>query len=804
MLLQRSFDQLTSVREIKRQRIESFFERKCKEVSFFAQSRTVIEAMQEFKAAFAAMHKAKISPQQIALLRKYYAEELIGKLPVHLQKDILIDSLLPRTEAGLFLQSQYLTRIKTSFVANAYHNVHEKYHELISQFLNTYGYYDIFLIDDQTGHIVYSVAKETDFATSLLSEAHANSNLGRLFRRIRYTGLQTQVILCDYNLYLPSYLAPAAFLATPIFDGNKKIGTLAFQIAIDKIDEVMTSNRAWQEEGLGKSGETYIVGNDYRMRTNSRFIIETPTKYLQQLEKYNIDSTERQQIAFYQTTVLFRRIYTDAVKRAFSGQSGIDIIRDYRGADVLSAYTPLQIADVQWALIAEIDADEAFAPVYDFAWRSVRTATLAVLGIVLFAMLVAYTFTKPITALVEGTKALSRGELESRVNIPSTDELGKLADAFNQMAISLQQQHRELLDKQAQIERQKEELLAQSEALRNTNDEINMQNEELRQMMEEIEVQRDNILEKTAILEQQKKEMIVQVEKLQSLNQELQHRNLLLNEQKEEIERQAAALDLANQQVNQILLDLHKKQQQLEKKNEQITASINYAKRIQQALLPAQEAIAEAIPENFVLFSPCDIVSGDFYWFARKDYLTFLMAHNLLHKIVLSQHNYQPDAILSEMYVGVRELLNQDVTNNRDGMEIALCVIDHQQHTLRFAGAGLPLCYVENGELHVIKGDRHSIGGDCKKMQKQNLSFMQHSLDLNATQRTFYIYSDGFQDQFGGRHNKKYMSKRFRDFLHTLSFMPMPMQYDRLQRELLQWKGNQEQTDDILVIGFRL
>jgi serine phosphatase RsbU (regulator of sigma subunit) len=820
-LRSRSFDQLTSVREIKRKRIESFFEHKREEISFFAQSSTVVEAMQEFKAAFAAMRETTVSPQQITNLRKYYAEEFVRKLPVHLQKNTIIDSLLPRTEAGLFLQAQYLTRIQTPFTANKYHSTHEKYHGLMNRFLNTYGYYDIFLIDDETGHIVYSVAKEIDFATSLLNEVHATSNLGQLFRRIRHTGLKTQVILCDYDLYLPSYLAPAAFLATPIFDGDKKIGTLAFQIAIDKIDEVMTGNRAWQEEGLGQSGETYIVGSDYRMRTNSRFIIESPAEYLRQLEKYAIDSTERQQITFYQTTVLFQHIATDAVKRALSGQSGIDVVHDYRGIDVLSAYTPLQIADVRWVLLSEIDVDEAFAPVYAFAWRSVRTAGLAALGIVLFALLVAYTLTKPITALVRGTQALSRGELDARVQIKQSDELGVLAQSFNAMAVSLQQQRQDLLNKQAEIEQQKEELIAQTENLRVANDEINMQNEEIRQMMEEVEVQRDNILEKTTILEQQKEEMMVQAENLQSLNEELHHQNRLLNEQKEEIERQAAALELANQQIGQVLLDLREKQQQIEKKNEQITASINYARRIQQALMPVPEMMAEAIPENFVLFSPRDIVSGDFYWFARKDHMTFLaavdctghgvpgalmsvMAHNLLHKIVLSQQHYQPGHILAEMHVGVRELLNQDITNNRDGMEIALCAINHRQHTLHFAGAGLPLCYVENGELHVVKGDRHSIGGSYGRLHGQNLSFAEHSFDLGASQRTFYIFSDGFQDQFGGRHNEKYMSKRFHNFLHTISFMPMPMQHERLQQELMQWKGHQQQTDDILVIGFRI
>lgn len=818
-LRKRSFDQLISVREIKRKRIESFFARKREEIGFFARSRTVIEAMKEFQAAFDAVRDASVTPRRKALLHAYYAEELISKLPASIQKNINIDSLLPRTNTGLFLQAQYLTRIRTPFVNHPYHAVHEKYHNLMSRFANIYGYYDIFLIDDRDGNIVYTVAKEIDFATDLLSGPHANSSLGRLFRQIRHTGLKEQVILCDYDLYLPSYLAPAAFFVAPVFDGDIKIGTIAFQIDISRIEEVMTGNRAWREEGLGETGEAYIVGSDYTMRTNSRFIIESPDEYVQHLS--NLDSASAERIRFYRTTILFQRVETRAAKRAVNGQSGIDIIRNYRGAEVLSAYSPLQIADVQWGLVAEVNTNEAFAPVYIFARRAAVTMGLAAAGIVAAALLIAYGFTRPIRALVKATEAIASGKLDTRVKVLQNDEIGVLARSFNEMAASLQQQRQDLLNKQAEIEQQKEELHAQAENLRIANEEISMQNEEIRQMMEELEAHLENSEAKNQLLEKQKQEIATQAEELKKLNEELQQQNLLLNKQKEEIARQAAALDIANRQVSDMLLKLRNKQQQLERKNEQTAASINYAKRIQQALMPPPEQIAAAIPESFILFIPRDIVSGDFYWFAQKDNMIFIavvdctghgvpgalmsvMAHNLLHKIVISEKNYQPGKILEEMHIGVRELLNQDTTDNRDGMEIALCAIDQKQRILHFAGAGLPLCFVENGALHVIKGERYAVGGSAGKKMHEELTFTQHDFSLAEGPRMFYIYSDGFQDQFGGKHNEKYMSKRFRSFLHTLSFMPTELQYERLRQEFLQWKGDEEQTDDILVIGFRI
>ncbi|MCS6967040.1 MAG: SpoIIE family protein phosphatase [Cytophagales bacterium] len=821
ILQKQAFEQLVSVREVKKNSIEIFFERKRAEIAFFAQSRTVIDAMKEFKAAFTSANDMPVNKDQINALKAYYKKELIDKLPEQVQSQINVDSLLPSTNAGIFLQLQYLTRIRTPFVEHPYHAIHEKYHPLMSRFLNTYEYYDIFLIDDQSGHIIYTVAKEIDFGTSLLSEFHANSNLGDLFRRIRYTGLKNQVIFCDYALYLPSYMAPAAFLAAPIFEGDKKIGTLAFQISINKINQVMTSNNAWKEEGLGNSGETYLVGSDYKMRTDARFFLESPEEYLQKLDLYQTDSLSRQNIQFYKTTILFQSVTTPSVRQALNGQTGIEIIEDYRKTKVLSAYTPLQISDVKWVLIAEIDVEEVLSPVYASAWRIVKTTGLTALGIILIGLAIAYSFIQPINLLVKATEQLSSGNLEARVRISRSDELGILANSFNQMAYSLEQQRQELLKKQAEIQHQKEELAAQAERLRLANEEISMQNEEIRQVMEEIEAQRDSILEKNAVLEQQKEEIIVQSENLQKLNEELQRQNELLNQQKQEIQRQAVALELANRQVSQVLAELSEKQQQLQTKNEQIIDSIKYAKRIQQALLPPVEAIAEVLPESFVLFIPRDIVSGDFYWFAQKDNTTFLavvdctghgvpgammsvMAHNLLHKIILYQNNKEPGRILEEMHIGVRELLNQEITNNRDGMEIALCAIDRTQGIMHFAGAGLPLCYVENGQLYVIKGERYSVGGNLSNIPNQYLTFQQHSFSLNSVQRTFYIYSDGFQDQFGGSRNQKYMSKRFRNLLHALSFMPMSMQYERLQQEFVEWKGNEEQTDDVLVIGFKI
>jgi len=829
-LRNRSFDQLTTVREIKKKKIEEYFLQIRQEISFFAQSNVVIQAMKDFKEVFYQIKPESITQEYKSNLVRYYENQLLARIEHHNRDTFQAEKIIPQNPTSIYLQYHYLIDNQHIFEPNIYHQVHEKYHTTISNFLTTYGYYDIFLIDDQTGYILYTVAKEVDFATSLLSDFHANTNIGKLFRQMRYTGVKNQTLMCDFETYLPSYLAPAAFIATPIFDGERKIGTLIFQIPIDKMDAVMTSNKFWREEGLGETGESYIVGSDYKMRTNSRFIIESPESFFKQLEKSNKDSLEIELMKFYHTTVLFQTIRTEATVKAIGNQTGTEIITDYRDVEVLSSFTPLNIKDVNWVLLSEIDSQEAFAPVYAFAWRSLITVVTVVVFVVIISFVIAYSISNPILALVEATKELRKGNLDIKVAIKNKDEIGVLADTFNQTAFSLKQQRNEILEKQHEIEQQMEEIAVQAENLKQANNDIALKNEEMRQQMEEIEAQRDDILQKTIALEQQKEEIQVQAENMRAVNEELAIKNEDLAQQKEEMRMQAEQLQNANSRIQTMLEELKEKQKLIEKKNLDTLASITYAKRIQNVLLPEKEEISKHLPDSFVFFKPKDIISGDFYWFIEKDGKIFIAAvdctghgvpgafmsvigHNLLHEIVISESIYEPHHILEHLHKGVRSILKQETTQNRDGMEISLCVIDKQHKILKFAGAGNPLYYVEGNEMQVIRGDKLPIGG----FQRENERiFQKHELSLNSigkkgnsdyvenTTRMFYIFSDGFQDQFGGRHNEKYMSKRFRNFLHAISYMPTDLQVKRLEEEFEQWKGEEEQTDDVLVIGIRL
>ncbi|TAF33467.1 MAG: GAF domain-containing protein [Cytophagales bacterium] len=259
----------------------------------------------------------------------------------------------------------------------------------------------------------------------------------------------------------------------------------------------------------------------------------------------------------------------------------------------------------------------------------------------------------------------------------------------------------------------------------------------------------------------------------------------------------------------------------IEQKNQDITDSINYAQRIQQNMLPSIAQMQEYIAEIFVFFRPRDIVSGDFYWFVQRQNKIFLAAvdctghgvpgafmsmigNGLLQQVVFEKQHTEPQIILEKLRKGVRNTLKQSETDNRDGMDIALVVLDKENSLLEFAGAKLSLICIRNKELREIKGDNIIIGGDVKLTL--NTSFTKHTVPLfKEEKQAFYLFSDGYQDQFGGPHGKKYMKKRLKQLLLDICEHDMAKQEQVLHQELKSWIGqDQKQIDDVMVVGFRL
>ena len=178
-----------------------------------------------------------------------------------------------------------------------------------------------------------------------------------------------------------------------------------------------------------------------------------------------------------------------------------------------------------------------------------------------------------------------------------------------------------------------------------------------------------------------------------------------------------------------------------------------------------------------------------------------MIANDLLNNIVIQHHVVDADAILNELHKGIRTALRQRETQNKDGLDVALCIIDRDDQILEYAGAKCPLIYFQNGELNQIRGDKLPVGGSFLGAERV---FQKHRVDLSK-ETTFYVFSDGFQDQFGGPSNRKFMLKRLKELLTAIHQRPMQEQKQLLENALDKWMGEeQSQIDDILLIGVKV
>jgi sigma-B regulation protein RsbU (phosphoserine phosphatase) len=267
---------------------------------------------------------------------------------------------------------------------------------------------------------------------------------------------------------------------------------------------------------------------------------------------------------------------------------------------------------------------------------------------------------------------------------------------------------------------------------------------------------------------------------------------------------------------------LHSKLQaaydKIEQNNKNITDSLNYAKLIQEAMLPDQKILRDYFKNSFIIYEPKDIVSGDFYWFVEKDNkliiaiadctghgvpgaLMSMIGNGILNEVVNVKGHNEPSKILYHLNLGVRKALKQDKNERCDGMDIAVCAVDKKNNELQFAGANRHLCFFRNGkEMQLIKGNKFGIGGLHADYQ---VEFTNHVVPCYKGD-VFYMYTDGYADQFGGARGKRMMTRNLFNILQRSLSFGLREQELVLTHWLQKWKRNLEQTDDILLLGAEL
>lgn len=444
-----TFDKLVAIRELKAAQIERYFAQIRKQMETFSENKMIVRAMKDFSKGFDTLENAFILKELRITeseenLTKYYQDQFLPKLSSRLNRNAVLENYFPKTDAAIALQDLYISSNKNELGSkhllndpkdgSSYSATHANYHPIVRNYLDKFGYYDIFLIDAKTGSIVYSVFKEADFATSLVDGPYARTNLAKVFQFAKSAGRKNFVKLIDFEPYHPSYNSAASFIASPIFEKDMMIGVAVFQMPIDIINSIMTSNQDWQASGMGASGETYMVGSDYTLRSESRFLIENPEQYLKLMSDLSMDEKLVAEIKNAESAIGRQKIQTEATERAMIGDGGVGIIKDYRDISVLFAFKPLKIADVDWAIMSEIDESEAFAPINKLQemmlFMALISMAIAALVIIIFSRVY---ISSPINKMFLAVDGLRSGDGDLTLRLPDfgRNEIGKTANSLN-------------------------------------------------------------------------------------------------------------------------------------------------------------------------------------------------------------------------------------------------------------------------------------------------------------------------------------------------------------------------------------
>ncbi len=261
--------------------------------------------------------------------------------------------------------------------------------------MENFGTRDLFLVDAETGNIGYSVTKAVDFGTSLLTGPYANTNIAGVYKQAVAAKQEGTTFFADFKPYPPLYNKPAAFIAAPVFEKEKILCAIIFQVSIEGINNIMTNNHKWQSMGLGKTGENLLIGPDMKFRSSSRHFAQAPELLAKQLLAAGVDQVNRQQSAIgilpYDSPV---------VHAALQGEEGVGVTTDYRGVQVIAGYAPLDTLATRWAVVTTIGEAEAFESFYDLRNAMMVLGVTGGSGVLGIGILFARTVIRPLNQMI--------------------------------------------------------------------------------------------------------------------------------------------------------------------------------------------------------------------------------------------------------------------------------------------------------------------------------------------------------------------------------------------------------------------
>jgi len=306
------------------------------------------------------------------------------------------------------------------------------------------GLENITLVDPETMEVFFTIEQSTVLGTNLVTGPYSGTNMANLGRILAKSQIEGDYKVADFEMYRPALGSPKAFIGTPVFDGPRVVAVMILRIPNDQIARILSGDESWEAEGLGKSGEVYLLGPDQTMRTDSRYLIENRAAFIQSLRRSTLTSGNVDRIEKLGTTILTVPVRHEAAAAALRGETGLKRLNDYRGVQSLMAYGPIDLDSLRWAVIAKIDEAEAMAPLRKYAISVLIWGVGLCLLATVLALAAAHTLTRPISALVKAAKKVSQGALDVEVEVVARDEYREFGEVFNEMVSNLRTSRHQL------------------------------------------------------------------------------------------------------------------------------------------------------------------------------------------------------------------------------------------------------------------------------------------------------------------------------------------------------------------------
>ncbi len=452
-----AFDRLTELRESQSRQITGELNDMKNSIILFARTSNAGTAMAAYTNGFNELDNPDappIDPAQEQALVDYYTNVFAPEEEAKTGVQLDVPALLPTSYAQKYLQIHYTIPFEKSSERievddagdnSAWSAANNRFNNFFRTVVNRFEFEDALLIDTQ-GNVVYSANKGVDLGTNVLDGPFRGGDLTEAFNDAMQSNALDYVEMTDFSAYQPA-LEPTAWMVSPVGPLDEVTGVLALQLPMSKINRLMTVDKQWAQAGMGTTGETFLVGADELMRSDSRLFLEDPDAYRSEVVAAGTPPDVADAAIQQGTTVLIQPAGTEATRLADQGRTGTLIADDYLGRRTLQAYAPIPDDQLRWNIVAKIDASEAFAPVAKFTRTLVLSTTAIIFLVCVIAMVLARRFVRPIKRLEEGSRQISAGDYGVVLPLRSLDEFGDLTVAFNEMSRNLSL-HEQLLVEQ--------------------------------------------------------------------------------------------------------------------------------------------------------------------------------------------------------------------------------------------------------------------------------------------------------------------------------------------------------------------